>query len=333
MAVDLITISGAPGVEGLTFRHFRGDSDFPAMARIINAAKLADNVERSDNADTIAAGYRHLHNCDPYLDMCFSEINGEPIGYSRVWWEKQEDGQHSYMPIGFIDPAWRRRGIGQAMLGWNEQRLRNIAAGHDAELKVFRSFADGGEEGCRILLEANEYRPVTFGAEMARSILGDLPTAPLPEGLEIRPVESDHLRRIWEADGESFRDHWGARPPSETDWERFLDRPFTDTSLWKIAWEGDRVIGQVRSYIDTDENTEYGRLRGYTEDISTIKEWRARGVARALICESMRVLRERGMEEAGLGVHTENPTGAFHLYSSLGFVAHATSTVYEKPLV
>jgi ribosomal protein S18 acetylase RimI-like enzyme len=30
--------------------------------------------------------------------------------------------------------------------------------------------------------------------------------APLPEGVEIRPVEDEHLRAIWEADAEAFRD-------------------------------------------------------------------------------------------------------------------------------
>jgi len=330
MAGEPISIPGAPDVAGLTFRHFRGEADYPAMVRIITAAKVADDVERSDTVDTIANGYRHLHNCDPYLDMCFAEINGEPIAYSRVWWEKQEDEQHTYIPIGFVDPAWRRLGIGQVLLGWNEQRLGTIADPHSAENKVFRSFADGGEEGARALLEGNGYKPVTYGAEMARSIVGELPESPLAKGLEIRPVEPDHLRRIWEADAEAFLDHWGARRPSESDWEGFLDRPFTDPTLWKIAWEGDRVVGQVRSFINTDENEEYQRLRGYTENISTIKEWRGKGVARALICESMRVLRERGMEEAGLGVHTENPTGAFHLYASLGYQIHTTSTTFQK---
>jgi len=322
----------APDVEGLTFRHFGGEADYQAMARIISAAKTADGVERSDSVETISAGYRHLNNCDPYLDMCFAEINGEPVGYTRVWWERQEDSQHTYLLFGFVDPAWRRCGIGGAMLTWNEQRLREIAMNHTAQQKVFRSWSDGEDDSNRALLEANGYTPITFGAEMARGIDGDLPEAPLPPGLEIRPVEQAHLRRIWEADAEAFRDHWGARQPSEADWEAFLDRPFTDITLWRVAWEGNRVVGQVRSFINTDENQEYGRLRGYTENISTIKEWRGKGVARALICESMRSLRERGMEEVGLGVHTENPTGAFHLYSSLGYQIHSKSTTYQKPL-
>jgi mycothiol synthase len=332
MSTSAIAIPGAPDIRGLGFRLFRGESDYAHMARIISAAKQADGVERSDSVETIAAGYKHLHNCDPYQDMLFVEIDGEPIGYSRVWWEKQEDGQHTYHSFAFLDPAWRRRGIGQTILNWDLERLRAIASRHDAEVKVFRSGLDSGEAGTKALIEANGFKQITFGAEMSRSLLEDLPDAQLPEGLAIRPVEPEHLRPIWEADAESFLDHWGARRPTEADWEGFLDRPFTDPSLWKIAWEGDRVVGQVRSFINTDENKEYDRLRGYTENISTIKEWRGKGVARALICQSLRILRDRGMTEAALGVHAENPTGAFQLYSSLGYVVEATWAAYERPL-
>lgn len=332
MSGQPILIADGPVLPGLDFRHFAGDSDFLAMSRIINAAKLADNVERSDSPEKIAIAYRSLHNCDPYQDMCFAEVDGEAIGYCRVYWEAQEDGQHTYGHFGFVDPKWRRRKIGQAMLDWSEARLREIARSHTADKKLFRSWAEGDETSTTVLLLTNGYQATTYGAEMSRSILDEIPSAPLPDGLEIRPVEEGQLRQIWEADAEAFRDHWGFRPQTETDWEAFLERPFTDISLWKVAWDNDRVVGQVRSYIDTDENEEYDRLRGYTENISTIKEWRGQGVARALICESMKLLRERGMEEVGLGVHTENPTGAFHLYSNLGYQVDATSTTYEKPL-
>jgi ribosomal protein S18 acetylase RimI-like enzyme len=301
------------------------------MANIISAAKRADGVERTDSAADIETGYKHLHNCDIERDMIFVEVDGEAVGYSRVWWEAQEDGTLAYLSFCFLDPKVRRRGIGQAMLEWDLNRLREIGASHQGNQKVFRIGADEGETGTKALVTKNGFVPRTFGAEMSRSIMGEIPTAPLPEGLEVRPVSESHFRAIWEADGEAFRDHWGSRPPTEDDYQAFLERPNTDPSLWKVAWEDDRVVGQVRSYIDPDENKEYERLRGWTENISTVKEWRGRGVARALICQSMQVLRERGMEEVALGVHAENPTGAFQLYSSLGYEVRSQWTFYEKP--
>jgi ribosomal protein S18 acetylase RimI-like enzyme len=312
------------------FRTFTGPADFEAMARIIAVAKREDGVERSDTVETIAKGYEHLHNCDIDRDLIFVEVDGEDVGYSRVWWEEQGEGEFVYLSFCFLDPAWRRQGIGQALLDWDLNRLRDIGRDHVGK-KVFRAGVDDGEVGTKALLTKNGFVAATFGAEMARGIVGELPSAELPEGLEIRPVAEAHLRAIWEADVEAFRDHWGFRPQTENDYKAFLDHPYNDPSLWKVAWEGDRVVGQVRSYIDPEGNQEYGRLRGWTENISTMKEWRGRGVARVLICESMKVLRERGMEEVALGVHTENPTGAFQLYSSLGYEIQARWTFYEKP--
>lgn len=320
-------------VVGLAFRQFAGESDFPAMISVIDAAKRVDGVERTDTVADMANNYRHLVNCDPDRDVCIVTVGDRVVGYSRVWWEQQEDGLTAYFSIGFLHPDWRRKGIGRAMLEWNQNRLKEIAAGNaPAARAVFRTFVDGGETGAKALLERDGYIPITYGNSMSRTLLGDLPKRPLPGGLEVRSVKSEHLRPIWEAQAKAFLDHWGARPQTDVDWERFLNQPNTDPTLWRVAWEGDQVVGQVRSFIDPDENAEYRRLRGWTEDISTIKEWRGRGVARSLICQSLVVLRERGMTEAALGVHAENPTGAFHLYSSLGYQVERTWTVYEKAL-
>jgi ribosomal protein S18 acetylase RimI-like enzyme len=331
--VSSIDVLQPPDIRGLRFRTWAGEEDFPGMIDVIDAAKRVDNVERADTVATLASGYAHLTNCDPRKDVCVAEIDGRIVAYSRTWWEEQEEGQLVYLSIGFVHPDCRRQGLGRAMLRWNQHRLREVASGHPpAGRRIFRSFADEGESGAHALLEGDGYQAVTYGAAMARPLTGPLPTRDLPPGLEIRPVAPDHIRRIWESQAIASLDHWGSREQTEEDWEGFLERPYTDTNLWKVAWEGDRVVGQVRSFINDDENVEYGRLRGYTEDITTIKEWRRRGVAGALICASLRDLADRGMTEAALGVHTENLSGAFSLYQGLGFVVQNTWTIYQKPL-
>ena len=103
------------------------------------------------------------------------------------------------------------------------------------------------------------------------------------------------MRQIWEADVEAFRDHIGYTEPTEHDWERFLGDPLQDRTLWKVAWQGDQVVGQVRSFIHEGQNAAFGRKRGYTEYISTAREWRGQGIAAALIsrCESVSLTVER----------------------------------------
>jgi ribosomal protein S18 acetylase RimI-like enzyme len=101
--------------------------------------------------------------------------------------------------------------------------------------------------------------------------------------------------------------------------------------LWQIAWEGDQVAGQVRSFINHKENAEQGRLRGYTECISVRRPWRRRGLAQALILRSLRILQEQGMTEAALGVETENISGALRLYQRCGFRQVHGGALYRKP--
>ena len=94
-----------------------------------------------------------------------------------------------------------------------------------------------------------------------------------------------------------------------------------------MAWSA-----RSRSFIDTEENAEFGRQRGWTEDISTVRRRRRQGIAKALIVESIRELAARGMTEVALGVHTENPNGAYDLYAGLGYEVVNTWTAYRKPL-
>ena len=62
------------------------------------------------------------------------------------------------------------------------------------------------------------------------------------------------------------------------------------------------------------------------------RPWRRRGLARALIARSFRVVKEQGMTEAALGVDALNPNGALQLYRSMGFEVVKRHTTYRKPL-
>ena len=73
--------------------------------------------------------------------------------------------------------------------------------------------------------------------------IDDLPEAPpLPDGIEVRPVDDRQLLTIWRADLEAFRDHWGGSDESEEAFmRRYLESPDFDPSLWVVAWDGDEV--------------------------------------------------------------------------------------------
>ena len=335
---DLIQIEDAPAIPGLRFRHFRGDEDFPRMVGVIAGSSKADNIERVETADQVRANYEHLTNCDPYKDMVFIEVEGQPndgvIGYSRVmWWQEEATKHRIYLSFGFLLPEWRRKGIGTAVLKHNQRRLVEIASEHphDGE-RFFHTFASDSEVEANRAALKDGYVAVSHGAEMVRPDLENIPDTTLPDGIEVRPVREEDMQAIFEADIEAFRDHWGFSESHVQSLDAWKIEPGYDPSLWRVAWQGDQVVGMVRSFINPLENEMYNRKRGYTEHISVRRPWRRMGVARTLINLSLHALKERGMEEAALGVHVENPNGAFALYESCGFRVTRMNNEYRKPM-
>jgi mycothiol synthase len=327
-----ILLADAPALDGLRFRLFQGDEDFPAMVEAINAAKQADQIERSDTVEDVKKNYAHLVNCDPYQDVLFAEVNGQVVGYSRRTWSIDEGNNlRAYVSFGFIKPEWRRKGIGRAMLHFNQAGMRAWAQEHPSDMdRYFQSFATDTEVEAERLLISEGYSPVRHSYEMVRPDLNNIPDLPLPEGVEVRPVRSDQYRLVWEADQEAFQDHWGYVRGTEEDYQGWLSNREFQPELWQVAWEGDQIAGMVQNFINREENAEYHRLRGYTEGISTRRPWRKHGLARALIARSLRLLKEKGMVEAGLGVDTQNTSGALRLYEFMGFRPVKRASVYRK---
>jgi GNAT superfamily N-acetyltransferase len=317
-----------------TLRGFKGEEDYAHIAAIITGCKETDQIERVDSEEDIRRYYSHLVNCDPYQDMCFVDADGQTVGYSRVTWWAEPQGPQIYRSLAFLLPAWRRRGIGSLLLEWGEKRLVEIAAQNPtASERQFESAAADSETGTQALLERREYTPVRHFFTMVRPDLEAIPEAALPAGLEVRPVQIDDIQAIWAASVEAFRDHWGFNEENEPTVEQMVEDPNFDPSLWRVAWDGDQVAGMVLSYIDARENESYNRLRGWTENISVRRPWRRRGLARALLVQSLHAVRERGMQEAALGVDTENLSGALNLYASVGFRAVKRWTTYRKPML
>ena len=90
------TITNAPKIPGLVFRGFQGEADYPDMLKVINTCMQADKIKHINSLEEIKDNYDHLVNCDPYQDMLFAEVNGQMIGYSRVFWEKLSEGIRIY---------------------------------------------------------------------------------------------------------------------------------------------------------------------------------------------------------------------------------------------
>ena len=334
---DAFEIDGdLPAIEGLAFRHLRAPGDYSAMNGVANRVRAADGELFATTDADFAAFYRNLPHCDPATDVAIVTVDDVVVAYGRVTSERLRalDRASIHQVMCFVDPAWRRRGIGRVLQETLEARADAIAARErDGSPIRLRVEAEDAAVGTVALVTRAGYEPVRYWYTMRRPTLDDQPDRPLPAGLEIREVRPEHLRAIWDAEVEAVEEHWGNSEVGEEEYLEFANHADPEaTRLWRIAWDGDEVAGQVRSYINEDVNRRDGVQRGFVENITVRRQWRRRGLASALIAASFPLLRARGMTEAVLGVDTENPSGALGLYESMGFEPTARSTTWEKPL-
>jgi ribosomal protein S18 acetylase RimI-like enzyme len=168
---------------------------------------------------------------------------------------------------------------------------------------------------------------------MVRSDLENIPDFPLPDGLEIRPATPGQYRAIWESIHDSSQEEWGSTEPTENAYQEWLKDPLFQPHLWQIAWDkaSGTPVGHVLTYIHHEENKQFDRKRGYTEGVGVSRQWRGRGVARALICRSLRAQRAAGMTESALVADSESTSGVTRLYESCSFQIVKRDTVYRKP--
>ena len=329
-----VALPGAPAIDGLRFRHYRGEDDLPAMLAVWLAVHAADGAEEVQTLDEMRRAYANLGNCDPSRDIVLAEVGGEIVAYARVFWSEVTEGGRAYELFGFVHPGWRRRGIGGAMLAHNEARLREIAAEHpEVEPKIFRSEGIETDAGNGALLRGAGYDSARYWFDMVAPTLEGLEAARLPDGLEVRPVTPDQYRALWDAMSEAFRDEWGHTEPTEADWNRFQGDPENaDPRYWRIGWDGNEVAGVIMTTVPVVENEAFGRRRVYVASVSVRRAWRRRGLARALLSSSLVAAREDGFTSAILGVDATSLTGATDLYRSLGFAPERTFITWQKPL-
>lgn len=319
--------------EGYRARPYLGRGDHGAMARVLVAYREHLGDLEYPTVEQFDVSYAHLIGCDPDLDIAVVEHAGDVVGYARVSRTEDEDGTTNCIMFAPLHPDRLDQRLFDALADAQEAHMLTwLAPGAPARFRAFAAHPGPGRAptGEAEWLEARGYAAIEWSASLVRPHLDDIPDLTLPDGVVTRPVRRDEMRSIWEAHLEAFRGEWDFEEPTPEMVEAELAEPYIDHTLWKVAWSGDEVVGQVKSFINAAENQQRGYRRGYTEQISTHRDWRNRGIAGALLAMSLSALRDRGMTEAALGVDTNNPGGAFQLYTKLGFELRSYEAVYAR---
>lgn len=327
-------VENAPQIPGLFFRYFQDASDFTRIANLRAETNAHDQVESADDPAQLQYFFEHQEGLDLHRDLVFAMVDDLLVAYARMYtFIEKASLDQVYSIYGLTLPAWRGKGLGSALARALEHRARELVQARPPEANaLIESFILTNRSGAKELFEGLGYRHARSFMLMKRPDLENIPDLPLPDGIETRPVLPEHYRPIWDASNEAFSEHWGYYDLGEEAYQSSLKAPEFQPHLWQVAWDGDQVVGMVRSYINEKENERYGFRRGWTEDICVRKPWRGKGIASALIARSLQILKEHGMQHATLGVDADNPTQAMRLYQNLGYQVYLQEACYRKTL-
>jgi ribosomal protein S18 acetylase RimI-like enzyme len=302
------------------------------MTRVANAVRVLNGDPNLGSVADMDNHYAHLENADLPRDCALVELDGRVVAYGRASRQEMITGGRQVECILNIEPEARGIGVEELLVRHALVRGEAIIAefGRDKAIAVLVFVTSRDEAQIRVV-EAAGFQRVRAGVQLVRPNLEAIPEIPLPEGFEIRRIGADDRalhRQVWEAATRAFSESYGEQAQTEDQYDRWLKSDEFNPPLWRVAFHGNSIAAQILNFLGEPEPD--GSRIGWTESISTQPEFRRKGLARALLAESLRAVRDAGATKAALGADSQNPNQAQTLYESMGF--EVVSTTYDYRL-
>jgi ribosomal protein S18 acetylase RimI-like enzyme len=239
-----------------------------------------------------------------------------------------EHSKHAkYYLLCRMQPDYRDPRLGEYLLTlaetWARERIDQAEPGVRVTLSA--SLPGSDEEG-RQLYERAGLQDVRRFWEMEIEFAAAPPAPNWPADIKLRPyVPGRDERPAFELLDSAFQDHWGHIPNRFAEWKHWtVERPHFDPSLWFIAYQGEQMVGGAFCYLEEQ--------RGWVDDLAVLRAARGQGLGMALLLHAFGEFYRRGLRKAGLGVDSQNLTGALRLYQRAGMHRVQENVSYEKEL-
>lgn len=318
-----------PSADGLVFRPLAAadvEAWLELVVRIAAFEKAPWHAQRSE----LEAAFADAVN--PVVEDSVAAVDADGVlrAFGRV--VKNPGGDKAYV-LGGVDPAWQRRGVGSAVLAWQEARAAERFAADGQPGARARNYVEEDNPASQALLAGAGYSVVRYFSEMLRPLV-DVPAVPVPAGISIVPWTPELHEAARLAHNEAFADHWGSEPRTPEQWAVQMVHEHLRLDLSAVAIDdasGD-VAGYQLATVDPGVEARHGRREGYTELLGVRRAWRGRGIAPALLADAMARFAAAGLDHAALDVDTENPSGALGLYGHMGYRPQRQSMAWDKLL-
>lgn len=305
--------------------------------------ELAALISRAEHVDNPPYRTTSEETAEYFVDPTYSGVAGrDGDGVMRAFGlVRIRPAKELYASMtGIVDPTFRKRGIGAALLHWQAERARHLIGAERAGAASGSAIATAPAHIVTTVVEDDErmkehlaelsFEPRRWYREVRRSLDQVIPEVALDSFLRIEPWTPELDEAVLRAHNQAFNDGFGAQPMSLEEWRAgaaFFSRPW---SFVAVDRSGDRarIAGYLRSGRYEQDWDALGWREGYTDMLGVLAEYRSRDVAPALLTAAMRAYAADGMEYAAAGVDSDNPTGAVDLYRDLGYTPTRGTILY-----
>lgn len=308
-------------------------SDAESLARMFNADSQRLFGVNQHDAENLATEWQ-----TPGFDLgrdarVVLAPSGKPVGYAEVW---DIDAPHVRLwSWGCVDPEERGRGIGSALLAWQEERgLATLDLAPAGSRVSLRQTASSLDEPAGRLLASCGYTSIRHNFRMKIELDRPAPAPVWPDGVLVRTFDPTRdVLPMAQAIRAAFRDHWGyVESPLESSlagWRHIIaEEKSFDASLWFLADHDGEIVAVALCSAMEPEDPDLGHVN----TLGVVRPWRRHGIGLALLHHAFAELGRRGKRRVALGVDGASLTGAVRLYERAGMHVERRRDIYEKEL-
>ena len=329
-----------PELPGIAWRPLER-ADAPALHALVAAAEDADAQPFRTSLPELEEAF-DAPGQDPATDTIAAiDDDGRIVAYGAVTTRPGDESVVRVFLHGGVLPGRRGEGLGRAVVAWMTGRARQVLAGSGRDLpgRILTYLEDDGPAAERHLYERAGFAARRYYATLRRDLADPIPAVELDGGLRLEPWTPDLDEAVRLAHNDAFRDHWGSEPQSPEVWAHGRTLLAPQWSCVVVdpdprAALADGLDAETRAHVEAggalvagyqladraeQDWAVQGYTSGYTATLGVRRAYRGRHLAPALLAAGMRAFAADGMQYAVLDVDTENPTGAYGLYSSLGY--------------
>ena len=305
-------------------------SDLPEIAALLSEGLSFDGLIFVQTAEELAEEFDGTY-CSLNHDVIVAIYESSIIGVGYTIFLPSEIKEERCYIFGTTKPEFRGNGVGTAVMQWASEHGESLLRSTNRTIpKYLRSDMSATNSSAGSLFQSFNMSPVRWNDDLIID-LADSPEVFTSLGYSIVAWDSSRDEEARVVKNLAFMDHWGSTPTSKDGWEQLVHGSTArlDQSFFALD-SNHNIVGLLLSHRYESDDEALGKRIGWIDKLATLAEHRKKSIGKSLITHALAAYKRDGLTHAALDVDTENPTGAYGLYTAVGFSTFRGKVTYER---